>query len=166
MPDKYGFETRADREAQRRAQEQRDRAARDRGARLFQQHDATIRDILGHYLQAYELEEHYDIGAYPDRGGWAIGTRGSPWEAKIIRIQLIADEDDRPMVALMDASSGGVPSEDAIGRLGDALNGHVHLPVCLLDASPEAGAPPRRSWPAIGDGGAAGVEEYTVGTTT
>jgi hypothetical protein len=166
MPDKYGFETREDREFQRQEQEQRDLAARERGARLFQQHDAMIQDILQHYLQAYELDEQYDMVAYAERGAWAIGARGSTWDAKIIRVQLIADEDDRPMVAIMDFSSGGLPSEDAIGRLGDALNAYVQLPVVLLDSSPEAGAPPRRTWPTSPVVGHAGLEEYTVRTTT
>ena len=164
MPDTYGFETKDDRLEARRRQWQAEHAALAARSALFQDIQGAIRDVLEHYVRAYELDAHAPVAIAAHGTECAIGSLGAPWGSRRLRVAVLEGPGaDAPgLLGIQDLTTGRLPSKEAVRQLGSALHQATGLPVALLNPATEDGQPFLSRWPE-GPGDAEPDDEPNIG---
>ena len=130
MPDKYGFETREDREQRYRHRQHQESSALERRMRKFQELDERVTAVLKAFVAAYELDSRsYDVTKYSDDACWTVGPFGASRDAQLLSVCVGLSHESSEVISIADRLSGTLPDLNAGEKLRAALHRETRLPV-------------------------------------
>ena len=132
MPDKYGFETEEDRREHARQIALKEAKVLNERTRIFWEIDATIEDILSHYLVAINLDESFAVLRYPAETTWVVGSPRRKLAEQALRVTVeLGSESHQPLLVLLTTEETMKGSKNA-ERLRDVLAEHTGFRVIEL----------------------------------